>query len=138
MLLIEFSPNQVNKLFSYRSSKPLIFGLKTENNLLDFDFCEFVLQPLKKGKVTVRIIPKVVGTFRVLAIFFRVFNIPRFFTFDNEFNSMKHFLLYVHDMEQSLENAAAINPMGDYSKFVNRVQEMSSVNCEINRLLRSE
>ena len=119
MIIVEFTQKEIQKLFSFRGSGGKVLALKSGNEFLDFEFKEFTLGPLKKGKISLTLFPKVVGTFRVLAVFFRVFNIPRFFTFDNEFNSMEHFIFYVHELEGIEANSKSLSLTGNEKRFIN-------------------
>lgn len=135
MVIAEYTPSEILKLFSFRSSKPEIFALKSENELLDFWIEDFVISGKKKNKIVLSFRPKVIGTFRVLSVFLRVFNIPRFLNFDNEFNSMKHFLAYLYGIEPSTKNLSLIFSSSSDSKFINKKKELSSINCEFKRFL---
>lgn len=113
----------------YRSSQPQIKFLEGENELIESSFESFNLLPMKRGKVVLRVSPKAAGTFRILAVFFRVFNIPRFYPVDTEFNSMGYFLAYLHKTEATPERVKSMVKIGDEKRFVNRCKESGTINC---------
>lgn len=128
-MLVEYTQQEVTGMIYYRSSQPQIKMLEGENELIESSFESFSVQPMKRGRVVLQVIPKVAGTFRVLAVFFRVFNIPRFYPTDTDFNSMGYFLAYLHKTETTPERINSIVKLGDEKRFVNRCKESGTINC---------
>jgi hypothetical protein len=125
-LLVEFTPTPTTKLFTYRSTKAQLQVLRAGNDLADFSFLPFAVFSLKRSQVTLQIVPKATGTFRVLAVFFKVFNIPRFFPFDNQFNVLDNFVSYIHGGHPSLPLPAPKHTRPHL--FVNKCKENGSIN----------
>ena len=129
-IVVDYTPSEVSKSFQFASTKPQRLVLQQNNNYLNFDFDDFELKHSKTDKIVLRFQPKLIGTFRVLAVFYKVFNIPRFFTFDNEFNSMNYFVSYFHQLGDFDSSFSAI---GNISKFTNIHKESTSLNCLVIR-----
>lgn len=129
MIVFQYTQKELNKVFGYRSAKPEMHGVKSDNQFLEIDVEDFGIFGRKKDKIVISLKPKVVGTFRIIAVFFRVFNIPRFFNFDNEINTVRYFLSYLHEIEPTPENISRIVVNTNDHKFINKNKETSAVNC---------
>ena len=67
-----------------------------DNDTIDFEILNFEILPFSKQEITLKCIPLKTGTVRLLAFFFKVFNIPRYYAIDEEFDCSDHFKTYMY------------------------------------------
>ncbi len=70
--------------------------LPQSNEHLNFELLGFEIFPFSKQKITLKCVPIKTGTVRLLAFFFKVLNIPRYYVIDEEFDCSQHFKTYMY------------------------------------------
>jgi hypothetical protein len=71
--------------------------IEPNNDILNFEINNFEIQPFSKQKITLKCVARKIGTFRLLALFYKVFNIPRFYVIDENFDCSEHFKIYMYN-----------------------------------------
>jgi len=96
VLVIEYTSQNARKLFQFRGTKAEVLMIEPNNEYLDLEMFSFEIQPFSKQKVTIKCVPRKIGTFRILAFFYKVFNIPRFYIVDEDFDCSEQFKTFMY------------------------------------------